>query len=475
MTTSDQTPETTPQPAAKPQATPTPGAKPSPAAMPHRAPKPGPLPGPRPGSANPQATTPSPVPHPAPVAPASDPAKFGRIDESGAVFVTRGGTERQIGSWQAGTPEEGLAHYGQRFDDLVTEVELIESRLAAHPDDAAQLRQRAEELKASLDEQAVIGDLDAVDARLDAVIAASDVAGKQAKEAKAQRRADAIERKEALAAEAEELAAHSTEWKAAGDRIRAILEEWRTIRGIDHATDDQLWKRYSRARDAFNRRRGSHFAELDRHRAAAKRAKEELVVRAEALQDSTDWNETARAYRDLMKEWKAAGRAPREADDKLWAKFRAAQDKFFGARDAVNAERDREFAANAEAKDALIAQYEPLIDPAKGLGGAKAKLRELQDKWDEIGYVPRGKIREYEDKIGALEQRVAEAEESRWRKADPAAQATANQFQVKADDLKKQAEAAEAAGKADKAAELREQAAQWQEFADVATKAVNDN
>ena len=469
MTTSDQTPKPAPKPGATPA--PKPGVKPSPAAMPNRSPKPGPVL----GSANPQAATSSPVPPKAPAVPTADPSKFGRIDEHGAVFVTRGGTERQIGSWQAGTPEEGLAHYGQRFDDLVTEVELIESRLAAHPDDAAQLRQRAEALKSTLDEQAVIGDLDALDARLDAVIAASDVAGQQAQEAKAQRRADAIARKEALAAEAEELAENSNEWKAAGDRIRAILEEWRTIRGIDHKTDDQLWKRYSRARDAFNRRRGSHFAELDRNRAAAKRAKEELVVRAEALQDSTDWNETARAYRDLMKEWKAAGRAPRDADDKLWAKFRAAQDKFFGARDAVNAERDREFAANAQAKDALIAEYEPLIDPSKGLGGAKAKLRELQDKWDEIGYVPRGKVREYEDKISALERRVADAEESRWRKTDPAAQAKANQFQVKADDLTKQAEAAEQQGDANKATELREQAAQWQEFADVASKAVNDN
>ena len=75
----------------------------------------------------------------------------------------------------------------------------------------------------------------------------------------------------------------------------------------------------------------------------------------------------------------------------------------------------------------------------------------------------------------ALEQRVADAEESRWRKTDPAAQAKANQFQVKADDLTKQAEAAEQQGDANKATELREQAAQWQEFADVASKAVNDN
>ena len=443
--------------------TPTPGTKaPSPAAMAKK-------PGPRPGAAA-KTVTPAPLPAREP----SDPSKFGRVDEDGNVFLTRGGQERQIGSWQAGTPEEGLAHYGQRYDDLVTEVELIETRLRAHPEDADSLRKSAEALKASLTDAAVIGDIDAVEARLDKAIDASDTAREKAKEQKAQRREQAIARKEALAAEAEDLAENSTEWKAAGDRIRAILEEWRGIRGIDRATDDELWKRYSRARDSFNRRRGSHFAELDRNRAQARKVKEELVERAEALKDSTDWGHTARAYRDLMTEWKAAGRAPREVDDKLWERFRAAQDHFFEARNAINAERDRKFEANAEAKDALIAEYDSLIDPAKGLGAAKAKLRELQDKWDEIGFVPRGRVREFEDKIGSIEKRVSEAEDSRWRKTDPAQQDKVNQFQVKADDFTKQAEAAEAKGDATKAASLREQAKQWQEFADVAAKAVNE-
>ena len=443
--------------------TPTPGTKaPSPAAMAKK-------PGPRPRAAA-KTVTPAPLPAREP----SDPSKFGRVDEDGNVFLTRGGQERQIGSWQAGTPEEGLAHYGQRYDDLVTEVELIETRLRAHPEDADSLRKSAEALKASLADAAVIGDIDAVEARLDKAIDASDTAREKAKEQKAQRREQAIARKEALAAEAEDLAENSTEWKAAGDRIREILEEWRGIRGIDRATDDELWKRYSRARDSFNRRRGSHFAELDRNRAQARKVKEELVERAEALKDSTDWGHTARAYRDLMTEWKAAGRAPREVDDKLWERFRAAQDHFFEARNAINAERDREFEANAEAKNALIAEYDSLIDPAKGLGAAKAKLRELQDKWDEIGFVPRGRVREFEDKIGRIEKRVSEAEDSRWRKTDPAQQDKVNQFQVKADDFTKQAEAAEAKGDATKAASLREQAKQWQEFADVAAKAVNE-
>ncbi len=460
---------TTPStPSPNPGDLPKPGPRPTPGTMPK--------PGPRPGGQTGARPTPSPVPKtvPVPVRPKSDPADWGRVAEDGTVFVKTADGEREIGSWQAGTPAEGLAHYGTRFDDLATEVELLEARLIAHPGDAESIRETARSLRETLPTAAVIGDLNALDRRLGDIIEHSDAAGEQAKAEKARRRAEAIEAKEKLAAEAEDIAENSTEWKASGDRLRAILEQWKAIRGIDRKTDDLLWKRYSRARDAFHRRRGAHFAELDRGRASARRKKEELVERARGLQDSTDWNDTARAYRDLMGEWKAAGRAPREVDDKLWEEFRAAQDHFFNARNAVNAERDKEFTANAEAKDALIAEYGPQIDPAKNLDAARAKLRELQEKWDAIGFVPRGRVAEYEAKIGALEKRVTDAEESQWRRTDPAAQARAAQFTAKVEEFTAQAEAAEAKGDTKKAGQLRAQADQWQEWAEAAFNAVED-
>lgn len=448
-----------------PTPSPTPGPKPGA--------RPGPKPGPLPGAGS--RPTPSPRPAAAVIRPVkNDPAKWGRVDADGTAYVKTADGEREIGSWQAGTPEEGLAHYGTRFEDLATEVELLEARLTAHPDSANTIKETAAQLRATLPTAAVIGDLDALDKRLATIMEHSEAAGEQAREDRARRREEAIARKEALAGEAEELAETSTDWKTAGDRMRDILEEWKTIRGIDRKTDDTLWKRYSRARDSFNRRRGSHFAELDRGRIAARRAKEALVERAEALKNSTDWNETARAFRDLMKEWKAAGRAPREVDDSLWDAFRGAQDHFFNARNSVTAERDKEFEANATAKDELLAEYDSQIDPAKGIDTARAKLRELQEKWEQIGFVPRGQVREYEDRIGAVEKRVSDAEESQWRRTDPEAQARANQFLVKVEEFTVQAEAAEAKGNATKAAKLREQAAQWQEWADTAAKAVED-
>lgn len=441
--------------------------KPTPGNMP----KPGPRPGPRPGGASaPRPAAPVPVNAP----PANDPSQHGRIEDDGTVILVTATGERTIGNWQAGTKEEGLRHFGKRFDDLATEVEVLEARLKAHPEEAAKITLAAQEVRTTLPEATVLGDIDGLDKRLDAIIDNALNTGEEVAQEKARRREEGIAAKEKLAAEAEELAETSTDWKMAGDRIRAILDEWRAIKGVDRATDDKLWKRYSRARDAFNRRRGAHFAELDKQRATAKAKKEDLVARAEALQDSTDWKDTGRAYKDLMTEWKAAGRAPREVDDKLWTRFRAAQDHFFGARDADNAARDQEFADNAAAKDALLAEYDPQITPEDNIEAAKAKLRELQEKWEEIGFVPRNHIREYEDKIAAVEKRVADAEEAQWRRTDPEAQARVAQFQAKVDDFHAQADEAEKKGNAKKAETLRAQASQWQEWADAAQAAIND-
>lgn len=446
-----------------------------------------PTPGPTPGSVaaarpNPAALAKNKPAVPAPQAPAAgvkiphnEPAKWGRVEADGKAYVVTSSGERHIGDYKAGTPEEGLAHFGARFDDVSTEIALLETRLTTHPEEARRIRTDAGKIREDLDTAAIIGDIESLHRRLAAIATQSvEVEGK-AEADKERRRAEAIARKEALASEAEKLAATSTEWKRAGDRLRAIIDEWKTIKGVDRKTDDQLWKRYASARDDFRKRRGAHFAELDRSRVAVKGVKEDLVARAEALQDSTDWAETSRAYRDLMKEWKAAGRAHREVDDKLWERFRAAQDKFFDARKANDAKRDEEFEANAEAKQALLDEYDAKVDPAAhGLDKARQALHELQEKWEDIGYVPRSRVREFEDKIAAVEKRVSEAADAEWRRTDPEAQARIAQFQSKADQFSKEAEAAEAKGNSKKAATLREQAAQWQQWADTAAAAVEN-
>jgi chromosome segregation ATPase len=175
-----------------------------------------------------------------------------------------------------------------------------------------------------------------------------------------------------------------------------------------------------------------------------------------------------------MTEWKAAGRAHRAEDDRLWAQFRAAQDVFFNARNADNERKDAEFEKNATAKQALLDEYDSRIDPAADLDRARTLLRELEDRWDAIGFVPRGRVAEFDAKIGALESRVTDYADAQWKATDPEVQARIDQFRAKVTDLTEAAEAAEKAGKTTKAAELRAQAAQWSEWADAAAGAVEN-
>src|SRR6185437_1131527 len=244
-----------------------------------REPRPTPRPGPRPGP----KPTPRPLAHPVISAPASDPHKFGRVDDDGTVWLISAAGERIVGSWQAGDTEAAFAHFGRRFDDLSTEVALMESRLASGTGDARKIKSAASSLAESLPTASVLGDVDSLAARLSSIIEHADSAAAAEKSKREEHRAAQTARKEALAAEAEDLASNSAQWKAAGDRLREILDEWRTISGLDRKTDDALWKRYSAARETFNRRRGSHFAELDRERAGAREIKEGLCERADEL------------------------------------------------------------------------------------------------------------------------------------------------------------------------------------------------
>ncbi|MDG4665068.1 DUF349 domain-containing protein [Mycobacterium sp. 236(2023)] len=432
---------------------------------------------PKPSAAAKPRPGPSPRPGPRPSAPAaavvsapgaSDPHKFGRVDADGTVWLITASGERTIGSWQAGDAEAAFAHFGRRFDDLQTEVVLLETRLASGSGDARKIRSAATSLAETLPDAHVLGDVDALAARLAAIVEHADSASQEEKAKREEVRAAQTARKETLAAEAEDLAANATQWKAAGDRMRAILDEWKTITGLDRKVDDALWKRYSAARETFNRRRGSHFAELDRERAGAKQAKESLCVRAEELCDSTDWGPTSGTFRDLLVEWKAAGRASKDVDDSLWQRFKAAQDKFFSARNAATAERDAEFRTNADAKEALLVEAERI--DAGDLEAARAALRAIGDKWDAIGKVPRERSADLERRLRAVEKKIRDAPTGG---VDPEAQARADQFRERAEQFERQAEKAAAAGKTKDAEKARASADQWRQWADAAADSLS--
>ncbi len=203
---------------------------------------------------------------------------FGRVDADGTVYVKTSSGERAVGSWQAGSTEEGLAHFARKYADLVVEVDLIAARLNSESADVEQAAAQLRKLREGLDTAAVVGDVDSLATRLDGLSKHADDKLGEFKAAKDAERAEAVAAKEALVAEAEELAAKDSHWKASGQRFSEIIEEWKAIHGVDRKTDQKLWRRFSAARDTFTRHRGAYFSQLDTERKVIGQKKEELIA-----------------------------------------------------------------------------------------------------------------------------------------------------------------------------------------------------
>ena len=396
-----------------------------------------------------------------------DPAKYGRVDDAGMVYVQTPDGERVVGSYPGKTPEEALAYFVRKFEVVAAEVALLAARIvsgAMVPDNALQavnkLRNQVEHLNGVGNIAALKSSLEQIPSLIDEHRSAYEAKRQAEMEAKAAKRAAALEGKEKIVIEAESLK-DSEQWKATGDRLKDLLEEWKKAPRLDKKSDTELWKRFSAARNHFDKKRRTHFASLSKKQSEVKSAKEKIVQEAEALANSTDWVATARRYKALMDQWKASGRGKKNEDAKLWERFKAAQDTFFAAKNSDLEKRSESFAENLVKKEALVSEIEALL-PIANLDDVKRKFRDLKSKYAKAGMVDRNKKAQLDRKIENVELSLKEAEQEQWRRTDPGAKSRAlevvNQLIAAVADYEAKAARADAAGDSRKAAELREAA-----------------
>jgi hypothetical protein len=393
--------------------------------------RPAPKPAPKPGLSKAPGTPGVALPRPAgpqltldPVAVAAAEA-FGEVDADGGVFVIESTGKRQVGSVPGAAPADAMRVYIQRYLALDGKVTLFANRMETTDLSARELNSTLDNLDKELTEPAVVGDVDGLRSRVAQLRERATARLEELTAARTAAKEEATTKRIALIEQAEALAGTDLakiQWKTAGDQFRDMLTEWKSAQAngprIDRKLEDDLWKRFSAARTIFDRARRSYFAELDERGAAAKAKKEALIKEAEKLSTSTDFGVTAGKYRELMAKWKDAGRVGRREDDALWAEFRAAQDKFFEAREAANNATDAEFEENLKKKEALLIEAEALL-PIKDLNSTKVSLRSLQDRWDAAGKVPRAKIASVEGRMRAVEQAVRDAEQAQWERSNP--------------------------------------------------------
>lgn len=404
----------------------------------------------------------------------SDP--WGRVDETGTVYVVTADGEKVVGSWQAGSPDEALAYFKRKYEGLVVEIDLLERRVKTTDLSAKDAETAVGHIREQVDTHHAVGDLDALRQRLDKLTGVIEARRAERKAAKAKQSEEARHTKEELVAEAEQLA-QSEQWRVAGERLRALVDIWKGLPRLDRKSDDELWHRFSHARSAFSKRRKAHFAALDSQREEARQRKEKLVAEAESLSGSRDWGPTSAKYRELMKDWKAAGRAQREHEEDLWQRFRGAQDVFFQARGEVFAERDAEQRENLTRKEELAAEAEKLL-PVTDLKSARSAFRSLNERWDAVGHVPRDAKAGIEGRMHAVERAINEAEEAEWRRTNPEARARAagltGQLQDAVDKLRGQIDKARAAGNTAKAEKLERELQGRQALLDQALKGLEE-
>ncbi len=383
-------------------------------------------------------------PAPAPSAPTPSPAlfarsagapatsAFGRVGTDGVVYVKTADGEREVGSYPGVSNAEALAYFGRKYDELAASLQLLHQRVSRTEMPAKEASEAAAKLRAQVAEARVVGDLAALDTQLDELDAAIVVRREAEAAARAAAKIVATTQREALVAEAEQISGqpeHKIQWKSSGARMRELLDAWknaqRTGPRLDKDVEAALWHRFSVARNSFDKARRTHFAALDSAHEQAKSAKERLVAEAEKMASSRDWMATAGAFKRLMDDWRAAGRAGRADDDALWQRFKAAQDMFFTAKDAVVQAEEDGYRANLAVKEALLTDAEAIL-PVTDLEKAKAALRIIQDKWDKAGKVPRADMERTEKAIRRIEQAVRDAEDRRWSASNPEAAARAS-------------------------------------------------
>ncbi|MFC5824473.1 DUF349 domain-containing protein [Nonomuraea insulae] len=384
---------------------------------------------------------------------------WGRVDDDGTVYVRTAEGERAVGSWQAGEPEEALAYFHRKYDELAGQVQLLEQRVRGTDLAPAQAEANIAKLREAVADAHAIGDLAALTARLDGLTEVVAQRREEVKAAREQARAEAKLVKERIVGEAERIADETTHWKSGGERLRELVEEWKAADRIDRVTEAALWKRLSAARTAFAKRRKQYFAGLDEQREGVRAEKERIVAEAEAIADSTDWGTTAAVYRELMQQWKNAGRASREAEDELWARFKGAQDLFFQARSAVFAERDASLAANAEIKEVLLTEAEKIL-PVTDVRTARGALRHILERWEAAGPVPREQRDRLEGGLRKVDEAVRKAEDAEWKRSNPEAraraQSTVDQLRTSIEQLEKRLSKAQTAGRAKDVKEAEE-------------------
>lgn len=195
-----------------------------------------------------------------------------------------------------------------------------------------------------------------------------------------------LSQKKQLIAEAEALV-DIEDLAEASRKVNKLHRRWKKIGNLPQIEENELWDRFKAASDAFNQKKADNIDVLRDQEEDNLKEKMDLIVAAEKLKDSEEWEETHKELQNLMNRWKDVGPVPKRKSGKIWKKFKGAMDAFYEKR------RDHFKDVKEERKDNLK-EKKQVIDELKALQSHENPIeavelaKPLQEKFKEAGYVP---------------------------------------------------------------------------------------
>lgn len=197
------------------------------------------------------------------------------------------------------------------------------------------------------------------------------------------------------------------QWEQMTQQVLALQAEWKTVGFTPRKVNNEIFERFRLACDRFFQSKTAYFKNVRETLSANLAAKTALIEKAEALKDSTDWGATTNQLIELQKEWKTIGPVAHKISDSVWKRFNDACNYFFEKKNEANSGKRQEEESNLAKKKEVIAELEKL---AEEMGeGALQAVRDLQDRWNEIGHVPYSKKEKMYRRYRALCDKIYDA------------------------------------------------------------------
>lgn len=198
------------------------------------------------------------------------------------------------------------------------------------------------------------------------------------------------------------------DWNFKTKEMDILRDEWKKIGPAPKPQNDEVWTKFMACFTSFYKQKKQYFSTLNDSQNENYQAKLDICKSAEALQTSTDWNNTTREIKKLQDEWKKIGPVPFKFADKIWKRFRLACDTFFNAKEEYFKHMKDHEKVNFDAKKGLIETLKSKVF-SENKETALAEIKELQKQWIEIGQVPfKDKDKINKDYRQAVDEKLSE-------------------------------------------------------------------